>query len=87
MAEELLQNQLELQIDIEEVKNLITERKYTRLKEMLAVVNPADMVEIFNAVDKKYTLHFSLLCFQARNPWQCLIITKDTAIKSVNFRV
>lgn len=56
MAEELLQNQLELQIDIEEVKNLITERKYTRLKEMLSVVNPADMVEIFNAVDKKYTL-------------------------------
>ena len=56
MAEELVQNQLEFKIDIEEVKNLITERKYTRLKEMLADVNPADMVEIFDAVDKKYTL-------------------------------
>lgn len=56
MAEELVQNQLEFKIDIEEVKNLITERKYTKLKEMLADVNPADMVEIFDAVDKKYTL-------------------------------
>lgn len=56
MAEELVQNQLEFKIDIDEVKNLITERKYTRLKEMLADVNPADMVEIFDAVDKKYTL-------------------------------
>ena len=56
MAEELVQNQLEFKIDIEEVKNLITERKYTKLKEMLADDNPADMVEIFDAVDKKYTL-------------------------------
>ncbi len=58
MAEELLQNPIEISnsIEIEEVKNLITERKFTSLKEMLADVNPADMVEIFDEVDKKHRL-------------------------------
>ena len=58
MAEELLQNPVEINsaIDIDEVKNLITERKFTSLKELLADVNPADMVEIFDEVDKKHRL-------------------------------
>ena len=60
MAEEILENSVEIgnanTIDIEEVKNLIAERKFTSLKELLVDVNPADMVEIFDAVDKKHRL-------------------------------
>jgi len=52
MAEELLQNQ----IDIEEVERLIVDRKFTALKELLLEVNPADMALIFDDVDKKHRL-------------------------------
>ncbi|MBQ6814881.1 MAG: magnesium transporter [Lachnospiraceae bacterium] len=52
MAEELLQNQ----IDIEEVERLIVDRKFTTLKELLLEVNPADMALIFDDVDKKHRL-------------------------------
>lgn len=52
MAEELLQNQ----IDINEVEELIKERKFTRLKDMLSEVNPADMAAVFDEVDKKHRL-------------------------------
>lgn len=52
MAEELLQNQ----IDIEEVERLIVDRKFTALKELLMEVNPADMALIFDDVDKKHRL-------------------------------
>lgn len=52
MAEELLQNK----IDINEVENLIAERKFTKLKNMLAEENPADMAAIFGDIDKKYRL-------------------------------
>ena len=55
MAEELLVNQNEL-INIEEIEQLITERKYTRLKDILSEVNPADIAMIFEEVDKKYRL-------------------------------
>lgn len=52
MAEELLQNQ----IDIEEVQKLIADRKFTKLKYILSEVNPADMAVVFDEVDKKYRL-------------------------------
>ena len=55
MAEELLVNQNEL-INIEEIEQLITERKYTKLKDMLSEVNPADIAMIFEEVDKRYRL-------------------------------
>lgn len=55
MAEELLVNQSD-EINIEELEQLITERKYTKLKDMLSEVNPADMAMIFEEVDKKYRL-------------------------------
>ena len=58
MAEEILENVVEINvaIDVDEVKSLIADRKFTSLKELLADVNPADMVEIFNEVDKKHRL-------------------------------
>lgn len=52
MAEELLQNE----INIEEVEKLISERKYTTLKEKLSETNPADMAAVFDDIDKKYRL-------------------------------
>ena len=55
MAEELLVNQNDL-ISIEELEQLITERKFTKLKDMLSEVNPADMAMIFDEIDKKYRL-------------------------------
>lgn len=55
MAEELLVNQNDL-INIEELEQLITERKFTKLKDMLSEVNPADMAMIFDEIDKKYRL-------------------------------
>lgn len=53
MAEELLVNQNDL-INIEEIEQLITDRKYTKLKDMLAEVNPADIAMIFEEIEKRY---------------------------------
>lgn len=55
MAEELFVKQNDL-INIEELEQLITERKFTKLKDMLSEVNPADMAMIFDEIDKKYRL-------------------------------
>lgn len=53
MAEELLVNQNE-KINIEEIELLIADRKYTKLKDMLAEVNPADIAMIFEEIEKRY---------------------------------
>ena len=52
MTEELLQKE----INIDEIETLITERKFTKLKELLSETNPADMAAIFEEIDKKYRL-------------------------------
>lgn len=52
MAEEILQNK----ISVDEIEHLIAERKFTKLKNMLAEENPADMAAIFDDVDKKNRL-------------------------------
>ncbi len=55
MSEELVLNQQE-QINIEEIQELIAERKFTKLKDILAEVNPADIAVVFDEVDKKHWL-------------------------------
>lgn len=52
MAEELLQNQIE----IEEVETLIKDRKFTKLKNNMVEMIPADIATIFEKVDKKHRL-------------------------------
>ena len=49
MSEELVLNQNEL-IKIEEIEKFISERKYTKLKDMLAEVNPAEILLVIDAM-------------------------------------
>ncbi len=55
MSEELVLNQQE-QINTQEIQELIAERKFTKLKDILAEVNPADIAVVFDEVDKKHWL-------------------------------
>ncbi len=55
MSEEIIVNQQE-QINIEEIQELISERKFTKLKDILAEENPADIAVVFDEVDKKHWL-------------------------------